>query len=147
MKSDLEEWLVPLVIAVGTAVFFFDVRDAEQIDLVFIEPLVVFIVILLAIALFNIVRNSSRKSADDVDKKPSRSSVLFIGLMLLLLIGLGWIGFFVSLFLFQVAGMWMLGVREKVSLLAVPLGVLVGIYLVFMQLLGLHFPVSPIGLF
>ena len=146
MKSDLGEWIVPLVIAVATAVFFLGVRGAEPIDLVFINPLILFISILLAIVLFKIVRNPSLKLADVVDKKPVRSSALFIGLMLLLLIGLGWIGFFVSLFLFQVAGMWILGVREKKLLLIVPLGVLVGVYLVFIQLLGLHFPVSPIGL-
>jgi hypothetical protein len=147
MKSDLGEWIVPLVIAVGTAVFFFDVRGAEPIDLVFIDPLIFFIATLLAIVLFKIVRNPSIKLADVVANKTMRSSILFIGLMLLLLIGLGWIGFFVSLFLFQVAAMWILGVREKISLLAVPLCVLVSVYLVFNQLLGLRFPVSPIGLF
>ncbi|WP_158046297.1 hypothetical protein [Skermanella pratensis] len=67
-----------------------------------------------------------------------------IGVLILFIVTIPWLGTTLGLFLVMLAAMWILGLRQPVTLLAVAGGVAASVFLVFIVLLGARFPPGPV---
>ncbi|QQP92988.1 hypothetical protein IGS68_27825 (plasmid) [Skermanella sp. TT6] len=67
-----------------------------------------------------------------------------IGVLILFIAAIPWLGTTLGLFLVMLAAMWILGLRESVTLFAVAGGVAAAVFLVFVVMLGARFPPGPV---
>jgi len=147
--------LIPAVIGGFVILFYSSVKDAPEIDRVFVTPLAIAGAMVLLVVLWGELRAAWQPASatpDDEPEAPSEASnpwrvVGFIALMVLYLLGMAHVGFFVSSFLMIVAGMLCLGVRDIRQLIVISTALIGTEYVLFAQILDIPFPASALGLF
>lgn len=151
-KPDWTSLIIPFVVGVGFVAFYSSLLNAPPIDRVFITPLMIVGVFILAAVVWGevaAIRSPAAVANGEAAPpiaKPWRV-VGFIALMVLYLVGLEYVGFFVSSFAMLVIGMLWLGERNWLRIGTVSV-CLIGIeFLLFAEVLEIPFPPSAIGLF
>jgi hypothetical protein len=153
-KNDERDWtslVVPFICAVVFTLFYSSVVNAPPVDLVFITPLFVVGAVVWCSVVWGEIAKLRRAPAGGVKNSVTVAQWKkiggFIGLIILYLLGMEYIGFFVSSFAMLVAGMLWLGVRNIKQMLVISFALVALQYLLFDKVLRIPFPVSPIGLF
>lgn len=156
----LEEWAILVMFGAFSVFFYANTGQTQKYDLIFIHPLLALIGGTIAIVAVQIgmAQLKSRRAAaqgpepaaagdeDDETGSAGRSAGLGL-LMLLVLFGIHYVGLLTSLFVFLLASMWLLGVRDKKTLVLAPVLMVGAIYVAFVIVLGIPLDPSPVGFY
>lgn len=146
MLHHLNLLLVPLIILLFTVVYYFKNRNLYNEDLLLVNPISLLIVVL---SITVIIRNyasaakQKRKSigaAPLASERPFKTIAVYFVTTVLYLISIYYIGMAVSTFLFLLAGMYILEVRNKKELFLVGLCVSACLYFIFSYFLKVNLP-------
>ena len=99
------------------------------------------IFILIPLNIYLIISNLKQKGeiAEHSDKKPVYK---FIGLLIAYLIGILYLGYFISTFLFLFLSLYMLGYRKYLTMLLIDLGWLIFSYIIFYKMIFVPLPMG-----
>ena len=102
------------------------------------------ILILIPLNIFLIIDIVSKKK--EIEKNAGNQTVVwgFIGLLVLYLFSIFYIGYFISSFVFLFVGIYMLGYRKYLTMLMISAGWLLFSYLIFYKLLYVPLPVGKL---
>jgi putative tricarboxylic transport membrane protein len=136
------EIVMLLVMFVFVVAFIIDVRDNPRAGRLFPSYLGLVTLILLSIESVITFRKRKRASLEaaprpaepvkEADRRgPANIVVKFVLLIFLYYLAILAIGYLYASFLFLVVTMWMLGIRKKMVILAITVGTLAAIYIVF----------------
>jgi len=128
-----------------SVIFFvisFSFPSNEKVGPSVIPRLWIFVLIPLnLITLINIFRN---KEAVDHSDEQQKTVYQFIGLLIIYLISIYYIGYFISSFIFLFMGIYMLGYRKYRTMLIISAGWLIFSYFIFYKLLFVPLPVGKL---
>jgi len=137
--------MLPIFFIMLSIIFFiisFSFPDNEKVGPSVVPRLWIFILIPLNIYLmFDIFRQKKEIEHKDENKKIVFG---FIGLLILYLISIFYIGYFISTFIFIFAGIYILGYRKYLTMLIISFGWLLFSYLIFYKLLYVPLPVGKL---
>jgi len=97
-------------------------------------------VFLIVLATLLIIKRLRNKDKEIYDFTGSKKAFVFCILMLIYIFFVDVLGFYVVTLIFLVVSMWILGLRNKMQLILVPIGTIVFLYLTFDLLFQLPIP-------
>jgi len=146
MAHHLNLLLVPSIILIFTAVYYFKNLNLYSEDLLLVNPISLLIVIL---SITVIVRNyvcSAKKEKEScgtaplTSERPLKTIAIYFITTMFYMISINYIGMATATFLFLIIGMYILGVRSKKVLILAGLCVSVILYLFFSYFLKVSLP-------
>lgn len=144
-RKYLSRIMLPIFFIMLSIIFFiisFSFPSNEKVGPSIIPRLWIFILIPLNIyLLFNILRQKK----EIVQERGNTKIVFgFIGLLIIYLISIFYIGYFISSFIFLLVGIYMLGYRKYLTMLLISAGWLLFSYLIFYKLLYVPLPMGKL---
>lgn len=136
--------LLPLIMLVFAGIYFNEVRQLDALDQALIKPVFFFMVLLFMINTASDYRESKdRQSNASALKKGNsqfRKILEYIALTAVYLMLMPYLGFMISSILFLAGALYRLNVRKTITLIALPVGLSVLLYFLFVHLFSVPLP-------
>jgi putative tricarboxylic transport membrane protein len=144
-KRKYQGLMIPIFFIMLSILFYiisFSFPSNEKVGPSVVPRLWIFILVPLNIFLITNIL----KQKGNIEKKANNQIMVFkfIGLLILYLISIFYIGYFISTFIFIFAGIYMLGYRKYLTMLIISFGWLLFSYLIFYKLLYVPLPVGKL---
>jgi len=135
--------IIPLGILVWACTYFNEIRSQSLQDQMFIRPVFYLLAVLFIVNGVNDFRSFSKSSqvaAKPKDDEDTKKVIGFILLVLVYLLLVTYVGFIITSVVFLFSCLLLFGVKSKVLLVFMPLGVSLFLYVLFAVWFGVPLP-------
>ena len=139
---------IPFVLLAIAAFYFLEVRSGKALDLLLIRPVFYLMAVLFCINAITDLRDilKQKEKADGQSGDASFKAILpLAALAILFVVALPYAGFLIASLVFLFAALFLFKVENKAMLYLMPVGVSIGLYLLFEKVFGVELPVGFLG--
>ena len=139
----IQKTIIPFGILVWACIYFNEIRSQSIEDQMFIRPVFYLLIVLFIVNGINDFRNfkkSSKAASESKCDENSKNVIGFIMLVLAYLLLVSYVGFIITSVVFLLSCLWLFGIKNKVILAFMPIGVSLFLYVLFAVWFGVPLP-------